>query len=103
NGVKAVEEIEHNIISYNNDSQDSQDLNIEDIKYINTNEQKFYFLGKLISFDESQSLIYSYPLPIVVIGSAGSGRTVLSLGVLSPNPLFFRWLNLNVSAVSAGG
>jgi len=51
----------------------------EEEAYINSNEHKFYFLDKLISFDESQSLVYSHSLPIVIIGSAGSGKTVLSL------------------------
>ena len=60
-------------------SNNFEEADIEEIKYINTKEQKFYFLDKLISFDESQSIIYSNPLPIIIIGSAGSGKTILSL------------------------
>lgn len=47
--------------------------------YINPSCAHFYFLDKILSFDEQQQQIYDTPAPIVIIGSAGSGKTALTL------------------------
>jgi hypothetical protein len=47
--------------------------------YLNPQRAHFYFLDKVLSFDEQQQLIYDTPAPIVIIGSAGSGKTALTL------------------------
>ena len=47
--------------------------------YINPTHKKFNLLDKIISFDDSQQSIYDFPPPLVIIGSAGSGKTALTL------------------------
>jgi hypothetical protein len=47
--------------------------------YVNANEKRFQLLDKIVSFDEAQSRIFSLPLPLIVVGSAGSGKTALML------------------------
>ncbi len=49
------------------------------IAYINNHKQTFHLLDKIISFDDTQDEILHYPLPNIVIGSAGSGKTALTL------------------------
>ena len=51
----------------------------EPLSYLNPAQKTFNVLDKIISFDESQSSIYNIQPPLVVIGSAGSGKTVLVL------------------------
>ncbi len=58
------------------------DIPTEDIKplpFINTKHKHFYMLDKILSFDEHQQEIYQAPAPLIIIGSAGSGKTVLTL------------------------
>ena len=57
----------------------STNLENNKIAYLNPNCAKFYYLNKIISFDEQQESIYQAKLPLVIIGSAGSGKTMLSL------------------------
>lgn len=47
--------------------------------YCNSKQNRLHLLDKFISFDEAQSAIYHLPLPLIIIGSAGSGKTALSL------------------------
>jgi UvrD-like helicase C-terminal domain len=47
--------------------------------YINPKSQQFYLLNKVISFDTDQAEVFALPLPLIVIGSAGSGKTALTL------------------------
>tara|TARA_B100000745_G_scaffold295684_1_gene240090 strand:+ start:492 stop:3359 length:2868 start_codon:yes stop_codon:yes gene_type:complete len=47
--------------------------------YINHTQPTFYYLDKVISFDEVQQQIYDTPVPVVIVGSAGSGKTALTL------------------------
>lgn len=54
----------------------------EDIKkliYLNKNRKHFNLLDKIISFDDAQDEIYSLHTPLIIIGSAGSGKTILTL------------------------
>lgn len=53
--------------------------NIEPIAYINKSAHTFNLLDKIISFDDAQNEIYKLHFPLIVIGSAGSGKTVLAL------------------------
>ncbi|MXD03756.1 hypothetical protein FQ005_27095, partial [Escherichia coli] len=34
---------------------------------------------KMLSFDDEQQALYEHPLPLVIVGSAGSGKTALVL------------------------
>ena len=51
----------------------------EPLVYVNLRHKSFNLLDKIISFDENQQSIYSLSPPLVIIGSAGSGKTALSL------------------------
>ena len=49
------------------------------ITYLNDKDKRIHALNKFISFDADQANIYSHRPPMVLIGSAGSGKTVLVL------------------------
>src|SRR5713101_4563387 len=49
------------------------------LAYINPQLSTFHVLNKVISFDDAQQAVYTLPPPCIVIGSAGSGKTVLTL------------------------
>jgi hypothetical protein len=51
----------------------------EPLIYVNPEHKTFNLLDKIISFDDSQHSIYSLQAPLVIIGSAGSGKTALTL------------------------
>ena len=49
------------------------------LAYINPQLPTFHLLNKVISFDDAQQAVYTQPPPCIVIGSAGSGKTALTL------------------------
>src|SRR6266481_1754361 len=49
------------------------------LAYINPQLSTFHVLNKVISFDDAQQAVYTLPPPCIVIGSAGSGKTALTL------------------------
>ena len=49
------------------------------IVYVNPADRRFHFLDKIVSFDPEQTGIYHAPCPLILIGPAGSGKTVLTL------------------------
>ena len=49
------------------------------LTYVNRRFPKFHLLDKILSFDDQQEEILNFPLPQIVIGSAGSGKTALTL------------------------
>ena len=49
------------------------------LAYINPQHDRFNVLDKIISFDESQQQVYNLNPPMIIIGSAGSGKTALTL------------------------
>jgi len=51
----------------------------ERLVYVNPNVATFNILDKVISFDDSQSMVYDLHPPVIIIGSAGSGKTALTL------------------------
>ncbi len=51
----------------------------EPLSYLNSRSDRFNLLDKIISFDTDQCEIYQMPAPMVIIGSAGSGKTALTL------------------------
>lgn len=50
---------------------------VESLVYINTKQPNFHVLDRIISFDDHQIEAFSQHLPLMLIGSAGSGKTVL--------------------------
>ncbi len=49
------------------------------LRYLNPKHSEFYLLDKVISFDDTQEKVYRTPAPVIVVGSAGSGKTALTL------------------------
>jgi len=47
--------------------------------YVNSRKPFFHLLDKILSFDDGQEEILHLPLPLIIIGSAGSGKTAMSL------------------------
>jgi hypothetical protein len=52
---------------------------VDSLVYVNPRRKYFHLLDKVISFDEDQDEIYGLPAPLIIIGSAGSGKTALTL------------------------
>jgi hypothetical protein len=55
------------------------DNEVEDLRYLDVRKPTLHFLNKAISFDEAQRSAFEAQLPLIVIGSAGSGKTALTL------------------------
>ncbi|MCZ6875413.1 MAG: UvrD-helicase domain-containing protein, partial [bacterium] len=51
----------------------------EPLIYLNPKLSTFHLLDKVLSFDDDQQTVYALPPPFIVIGSAGSGKTALTL------------------------
>ncbi|WP_204369105.1 UvrD-helicase domain-containing protein [Methylocucumis oryzae] len=49
------------------------------LPYLNPTQAHFNLLDKIISFDDYQHAVYELQPPLIVIGSAGSGKTALTL------------------------
>jgi hypothetical protein len=49
------------------------------LAYINPKYSTIHLLDKILSFDEAQHQIYQLQPPLIIIGSAGSGKTALTL------------------------
>jgi superfamily I DNA/RNA helicase len=62
---------------------DSSEKETEDaataLSYLNKHSKVIYTLNKFISFDEFQEDIYAIQPPLIIVGSAGSGKTALVL------------------------
>jgi len=58
----------------------------EPLVYLNPRLPTFHVLNKVISFDEAQQAVYTLPPPCIVIGSAGSGKTALTLEKMKAVP-----------------
>ncbi len=50
-----------------------------DLNYVNHQTNKFHLLNKALSFDDLQQNIFNLNPPVIIVGSAGSGKTVLTL------------------------
>jgi len=49
------------------------------LAYLNPKRHRFHLLDKVLSFDEDQEAVFRQRAPLVIIGSAGSGKTALTL------------------------
>ena len=58
----------------------------EHIRYLHPERTTLRFLDKPLSFDDAQDAVYRSPPPLVVVGSAGSGKTALTLEKLKEVP-----------------
>lgn len=52
------------------------------LRYVNQGEPRFHYLDKPISFDPLQSELLATRLPLIVVGTAGSGKTAVVLEYL---------------------
>jgi hypothetical protein len=50
-----------------------------ELSYLNPKSPRFHLLDKILSFDEDQEAVFGQPPPLVIIGTAGSGKTALTL------------------------
>ncbi len=55
------------------------DDEVHNISYLNPNSRRFTILDKFITFDERQSDILQHEAPMLLLGAAGCGKTVLAL------------------------
>lgn len=49
------------------------------VRYVHPDRREIHLLDKVISFDDAQEAVYRLPPPLVIVGSAGSGKTALTL------------------------
>jgi hypothetical protein len=49
------------------------------VRYLHPGRVDFHMLDKPISFDERQAELHALPLPLIVVGCAGSGKTAVTL------------------------
>ena len=57
----------------------AESLDVPAMAYVNPHQTRFHLLDKVLSFDQAQADIYALPAPLIIIGSAGSGKTALTL------------------------
>ena len=62
------------------------EIEAEPLVYLNPKLPTFNLLNKIISFDDAQQDVYTMQPPFVVIGSAGSGKTALTLEKMKEAP-----------------
>ncbi|MSQ72474.1 MAG: hypothetical protein EXR27_14460 [Betaproteobacteria bacterium] len=51
----------------------------QEVRYLHPQRSAIHLLDKPISFDDMQEAVYRQPPPLIVVGSAGSGKTALTL------------------------
>ncbi len=51
----------------------------EPLRYVNPEHHLFHLPGRIVSLDNEQTGVLNLPAPIILIGSAGSGKTILTL------------------------
>ncbi|MGB1270717.1 MAG: UvrD-helicase domain-containing protein [Endozoicomonas sp.] len=56
------------------------------LTYLNPDSERFNLLDKIISFDPHQQTVFDQIPPLMVIGSAGSGKTALTLEKMKQAP-----------------
>jgi len=49
------------------------------LRYLHPQRGEFHLLDKVLSFDDVQQAVFDTPAPLVLVGSAGSGKTALTL------------------------
>ncbi len=52
---------------------------LDTLPHLEQQKSRFHLLQKPITFDPTQQQIYDHSLPVIIIGTAGSGKTVLLL------------------------
>lgn len=52
---------------------------VQKVRYLHPGRTEFHLLDKPLSFDDRQEELFRLPLPMVLVGCAGSGKTALTL------------------------
>lgn len=52
---------------------------LPELAYLNPASSRVHLLDKVLSLDDAQETVYRLPPPLILIGSAGSGKTALAL------------------------
>ena len=60
-------------------ADDTDEQTREKLVYVNPASTHFHLLDKIISFDNDQERLFRLKPPVIIIGSAGSGKTALTL------------------------
>jgi hypothetical protein len=68
---------------------------LPELAYVNPASACFHLLDKVLSLDEAQEAVYHLPPPLILIGSAGSGKTALALEKLKLVPGDVLYLTLS--------
>ncbi len=55
------------------------DLQASTLRYVHPQRKEFHVLDKVLCFDDAQQAVYDTPAPLILVGSAGSGKTALTL------------------------
>ena len=92
--LRGVDINENKIPSINKES-DVKENEKEKILFVNKKNKFINILDKFISFDDAQEEIYRLPTPLIIIGSAGSGKTVLTLEKLKNLPGNVAYISLS--------
>ena len=71
----------------------------DQLRYLNPKSTTFHLIDKPISFNPEQEDIFLAPMPLILIGSAGSGKTVLTLEKLRLLPGRVLYISLSAFLV----
>ncbi len=58
----------------------------DQLRYVHPTSTVLHVLDKPLSFDDAQEAVFATPLPLIAVGSAGSGKTALTLEKLKTIP-----------------
>ena len=75
NGAR-VDETKLKVIDAVDDCEEADSILL---RYVHTDKRHFHLLNKILTFDDEQESILGMRPPLIVIGSAGSGKTTLVL------------------------
>ena len=76
-----------------NSPEEAPPAEVRQMAFVNESNPYFHLLNKAISFDDAQQEIFNQHLPLIIIGSAGSGKTVVVLEKL-------KQLKVNIAYIS---
>ena len=74
--------------------KETEDTAVE-LSYLNKSSKVIHTLNRFISFDDFQKDIYTLQPPLIIVGSAGSGKTALVLEKLKSLPGNVAYISLS--------
>ncbi|MEO5582967.1 MAG: UvrD-helicase domain-containing protein, partial [Saprospiraceae bacterium] len=70
-------------------------MELPELSYLNPDKNKIHLLNKFISFDQLQESLFVLHPPLIIIGSAGSGKTALVLEKMKALPGSVAYISLS--------